>query len=140
MLLIPLSSHSGRPAEISAREKQNKPILSFAELPEFTILPGKILYDRYCAFCHGNTGKGDGLNAFSMRKRPANLQNILRDLSVETVEKVIFSGGPAVKLSGQMPAFGSTLSAGQLTKLQKYLRQQIQTAPGRQMKQTTGMP
>lgn len=31
-------------------------------LNNFTLKRGEILYERYCAFCHGRTGKGEGEN------------------------------------------------------------------------------
>jgi mono/diheme cytochrome c family protein len=105
---------------------QDKKILSFAELPEFNILPGKIIYDRYCAFCHGSEGKGDGLNAFSLQKRPADLQKVLVNRSDQEVEDVILLGGLAVNKSAQMPSFARTISARGLRQLQKYLREKIQ--------------
>ena len=34
---------------------------------------GEILYKRYCASCHGVTGKGDGPVAASLRRPPSDL-------------------------------------------------------------------
>jgi mono/diheme cytochrome c family protein len=37
---------------------------------------GEILYLRHCASCHGESGKGDGPVAASLRTRPADLTTI----------------------------------------------------------------
>lgn len=39
---------------------------------------GKQKYDLYCATCHGAGGKGDGVIAGSLRKRPADLTQLAR--------------------------------------------------------------
>jgi len=33
---------------------------------------GKKLYKQYCAICHGNSGKGDGMAGTSLNPRPSN--------------------------------------------------------------------
>src|SRR5690348_9044109 len=38
--------------------------------------PGRSLYVRYCAACHGPEGKGDGLVGTFMRTKPADLTAI----------------------------------------------------------------
>lgn len=37
-----------------------------------TIKSGKVLYQAYCAPCHGNNGKGDGPAATSLHPKPAD--------------------------------------------------------------------
>ena len=37
-----------------------------------TIKSGKVLYQAYCAPCHGNHGKGDGPAATSLHPKPAD--------------------------------------------------------------------
>ena len=39
-------------------------------------LDGRELYLRYCAACHGVSGKGDGPAATALRPRPANLTRL----------------------------------------------------------------
>lgn len=118
--------HFGQELRAAGQEGQSNKILLFTELPEFKILPGKIIYDRYCTFCHGNEGKGDGLNAFSLQKRPADLQKVLANRSDQEVAEVIAVGGFAVNKSAQMPAFARTVSARQLRLLQEFLREKIE--------------
>jgi mono/diheme cytochrome c family protein len=130
-LLAPLS-HFGREAKAAAPEEPGSEILSFAKLPEFNIPAGKIIYERYCTFCHGIEGKGDGLNAFSLQERPADLSTILVDRSEQEVSDAIVSGGSAANKSGQMPSFAQTISAWELRALQRYLRGKMHppTMPG----------
>lgn len=36
------------------------------------IQKGKKIYNQVCAVCHGTSGKGDGPNAITLKKKPAN--------------------------------------------------------------------
>jgi mono/diheme cytochrome c family protein len=98
--------------------------LTIKELPEFRITKGEVLYNRYCSFCHGESGAGDGLNAYSMPVKPRNFndQKVMAQKSDIEVEKVILSGGASQGLSKYMPAFGKTLSPGQVKHLVSFIR------------------
>ena len=78
-----------RPQNIS------KSKLTIKELPEFRITKGEVLYGRYCSFCHGESGDGDGLNAYSIPVKPRNFndQAFMALKSDVEFEKVILSGG-----------------------------------------------
>ncbi len=39
---------------------------------------GQVLYDRYCASCHGTSGKGDGPVAAALAKPPSDLTTLAR--------------------------------------------------------------
>ncbi len=39
---------------------------------EAATLAGKKLYTQFCAICHGNKGKGDGLAGMALKPRPAD--------------------------------------------------------------------
>lgn len=39
---------------------------------------GKLVYDRYCAVCHGREAKGDGVAASLLTVKPANLREIAK--------------------------------------------------------------
>ena len=95
-----------------------KPLL-VRQLPEFRIMKGEVLYARYCSFCHGDTGAGDGLNAFSIPVKPRNFsdQAAMAQRTEEELGLVIQAGGLSQGLSGYMPPFGKTLTALQI----KYL-------------------
>jgi len=47
-------------------------IINPIKITEPSINIGKKLYTTYCAACHGNKGKGDGLAAASLNPKPAN--------------------------------------------------------------------
>jgi len=98
--------------------------LTIKELPEFRITKGEIFYGRYCSFCHGESGAGDGLNAYSMPIKPRNFndQDIMEQKADIELEKVILSGGASQGLSKYMPAFGKTLSSRQTRHLIKFIR------------------
>ena len=94
------------------------------ELPEFRISKGEILYIRYCSFCHGESGEGDGLNAFRIPVKPFNFTNqeAMAQISDKELEKVILFGGTIQGLSSYMPAFGKTLSTHQVKHLVNFIR------------------
>lgn len=77
-------------------------------------VPGAEFYRTYCVACHGESARGDGPLAASMRRKPANLTEIARrnggqfpsDLVFRTIdgrEKVRGHGGP------DMPEWGDAL-------------------------------
>jgi mono/diheme cytochrome c family protein len=101
--------------------------LALDKLPEFRISKGEILYSRYCVFCHGESGKGDGLNAFSIPEKPFNLGNreLMGQKSDEELEKVILLGGASQELSKYMPSFANTLSYLQVKHLVDFIRKQL---------------
>jgi len=98
--------------------------LTINELPEFKISKGEILYGRFCSFCHGESGRGDGLNAYSMPVKPRNFNNqdMMAQKSDLELEKVILFGGNSQGLSKYMPAFDKTLSTRQVKHLVDFIR------------------
>jgi mono/diheme cytochrome c family protein len=113
-------------AEEAQKEQLKTPLL-IRELPEFRITKGKVLYTRYCSFCHGDAGGGDGLNSYSMPVKPRsfNNQDMMTQKTAEELEKVILSGGASQRLSGYMPAFSNTLSNLEAGHLVKYIREKL---------------
>jgi mono/diheme cytochrome c family protein len=73
-------------------------------------------YRHYCQTCHGETGAGDGFNAFNLDPRPRDLS----DPSFQTKKSdaeladTIRRGGAGVGLSALMPPWGHTLSTRQI--------------------------
>lgn len=106
----------------AANAASNKPPLSIQILGDFTISKGHILYQRYCLFCHGESGKGDGQNAFSLSKRPADFTLTLPRPEKEKMGAVIRQGGEKNNLSHDMPSFSKTLSDKQITLLVEYIQ------------------
>jgi mono/diheme cytochrome c family protein len=115
-----LAATLGLPAaNVGAAEK---PPLPIHDLPDFTISRGQVLYQRYCLFCHGETGRGDGQNSFSLKTRPADLSQIVPDRNDEQLLDVIIQGGAEKNLSPAMPSFGHTLTEKQIRQLIIFLR------------------
>ena len=109
LLFIHTTSHAG---------VINEP-LPLNDLPDFSISKGQVVYQRYCLFCHGEKGEGDGQNAFSLSKRPADLNNIVPERNDEQLFAIIKHGGI---LSSIMPSFENTLSELQIKQLIMYLK------------------
>jgi mono/diheme cytochrome c family protein len=86
------------------------------------------LYRRYCAPCHGESGRGDGFNAQYLPVRPADhsSQETMRARSDDTLFDGIHSGGSILNKSHFMPAFGATLSREQISALVRYIRELCQ--------------
>jgi mono/diheme cytochrome c family protein len=85
---------------------------------------GRATFEHYCQTCHGETGGGDGFNAFNLDPRPRDLsdpafQNKKTDADLKDV---IQRGGAGVGLSSLMPPWGKTLSGDQVDQTILYLR------------------
>ncbi len=85
---------------------------------------GKRLFDHYCLVCHGETGEGDGFNAYNLDPRPHSLADstYISVISDAIIEEVIARGGRGVNKSVLMPAYANTLSKEQIQYLVKYIR------------------
>ena len=92
--------------------------------PGYELRIGKEIYGHYCQTCHGETGAGDGFNAFNLDPRP-------RDLSAPAFQKkktdaeladAVRRGGAGVGLAAVMPPWGHTLSSRQIDQVVLYLR------------------
>lgn len=81
-------------------------------------------YVRYCAFCHGGNGKGDGLNAFNISTRPRDFTDTIamRGRTPVSIQKVIQNGGASNNLSNDMPPWGATLDSQSIAGLTEYIR------------------
>lgn len=85
---------------------------------------GKLLYDKYCAVCHGLEGKGDGFNAYNLDPRPKDFTETgyLETVSDDWLREVIREGGRGVKRSVLMPSYENTLTKNQIEDVVMYLR------------------
>jgi mono/diheme cytochrome c family protein len=73
---------------------------------------GHALYVRYCASCHGMSGKGDGPIAASLRQRPADLTQLAKRAGGRFDEPKVLSiidGRRSVAEHGprEMPVWGA---------------------------------
>ena len=85
---------------------------------------GRKLYASYCATCHGDKGKGDGMAAKSLPAKPADHTNgaTMNPLTDKFLVEIISKGGSAVGKSSFMPSWGSALDEKQIRELVAFIR------------------
>jgi mono/diheme cytochrome c family protein len=85
---------------------------------------GKEVFRHYCQTCHGETGVGDGFNAYNLDPRPRDLSDLAfqKRKSDADLADAVRRGGSGVGLSPLMPPWGHTLSARQIDEVIFYLR------------------
>jgi mono/diheme cytochrome c family protein len=85
-----------------------------------SIAAGQKLYDKQCAGCHGDTGKGDGTMGAELNPKPSNLADA--DWKHGPTDGEIFTViRDGVKTTG-MKAFAAKLTTHQLWDLVNYVR------------------
>jgi len=91
---------------------------------------GRAVYQHYCQTCHGETGAGDGFNAFNLDPHPRDLSDpaFQKAKSDADLTDAIRRGGSGVGLSALMPPWGHTLSDRQIADLVAFLRSLRRTA------------
>jgi mono/diheme cytochrome c family protein len=95
---------------------------------ELSLGPGRAVYERYCAICHGETGGGDGFNAYNVTSTfdvtPTALADsaVLASIADSTALEVIRHGGAAAGKSAAMPPWGNTLTPGEVIDVWRYVR------------------
>jgi mono/diheme cytochrome c family protein len=85
---------------------------------------GKLVFSYYCQTCHGETGAGDGFNAFNLDPKPRDLSDpaFQKSRLDEQLEDAVRRGGKGVGLSTLMPPWGRTLSDRQIAEVVRYVR------------------
>ncbi|MBI2525854.1 MAG: c-type cytochrome [Candidatus Rokubacteria bacterium] len=91
---------------------------------------GQQVFATYCANCHGQSGKGDGLSGQSLPIKPQDLTQgaVLNPLPDHFLFSLITRGGQAVGLSPLMPPFKPQLSDTQVNDVIAYVRTLAQPA------------
>jgi mono/diheme cytochrome c family protein len=86
--------------------------------------PGKAVYDKHCATCHGATGAADGPGAAALPIKPPPLTDgrLLNPLPDDFLYTVVRDGAAAVGLAPQMPAFGRLLTDREIRDVVTYVR------------------
>ena len=89
----------------------------------YTERQGQQLFEQYCVVCHGQSGEGDGFNAYNLNPKPHSLSDstYMRALSSETLTETISFGGKGVNKSVLMPAYQNTLSKTQISNVVVYI-------------------
>lgn len=99
--------------------------------PSYEERLGREVYEYHCQTCHGETGAGDGFNAFNLDPRPRDLTApaLHAQKSDADFEDAIRRGGIGVGLSPLMPPYGRTLSPDQLHAVVVFVRR-LRSQPG----------
>ena len=85
---------------------------------------GKTVFSYYCQTCHGETGAGDGFNAFNLDPKPRDLSDpaFQKKKSDQDLEDAVRRGGSGVGLTALMPPWGKTLSDREVAEVVRYVR------------------
>ncbi len=85
---------------------------------------GRVLYEDYCAICHGKQGNADGFNAYNLRTPPTRHTDpiLMGTLSDTQVHRMIKEGGKAMGRSPQMPPWGGVLNDREITEVTAFIR------------------
>ena len=84
---------------------------------------GHDIFAHYCATCHGDSGAGDGFNAYNLVPHPRDLSDpALQKKSDAEIADAIRRGGSGVGLSSLMPPWGHTLNERQIGEVVLYVR------------------
>jgi cbb3-type cytochrome c oxidase subunit III len=103
-------------------------VQKFLTAPAGSSEAGRRLYVFYCSGCHGPGGKGDGLNADTLRVRnnirPRNLTDstYFAGRTDQQIYDVVALGGGHMGKSVYMPAWTFTLSPEEIKDLVSYVR------------------
>jgi len=88
---------------------------------------GGEVYKTYCATCHGDTGKGDGIAAAALDPKPRDLSNAeyVSGLTDAHIKKVVTEGGGSVGMSAAMPAWGGIIPEADINNIIAYVRADV---------------
>lgn len=81
---------------------------------------GRVLFQHYCATCHGDEGKGDGQNASNLTPAPPDLTAPKTAPDPAYLRKVIALGSSAVGRSPLSPPWGRSLREQEIDDLVLY--------------------
>jgi len=112
------------PGQSSLAAKGEAAKQELERLMKFEEANGSEIYQRYCKVCHGDSGEGDGFNAFNLDPKPRSLvdQSAREQLTDEALTRSISLGGAGRNKSPLMPRWGRTLSGRQIRYVIAYIR------------------
>jgi mono/diheme cytochrome c family protein len=118
----PISAASTSP--VSASPAPEAPAAATPAPLPYEARMGKVTFAHYCQTCHGETGAGDGFNAFNLDPHPRDLSDpeFQKKKSDAELADAIRRGGAGVGLSALMPPWGHTLSDRQIGDVVLYVR------------------
>ena len=92
--------------------------------PAYELRLGREIFQHYCQTCHGETGAGDGFNAFNLDPRPRDISDpaFQKKKTDAELADAIQRGGAGVGLSALMPPWGRTLSRAEVDEVVLYIR------------------
>lgn len=90
------------------------------DTPAAAVYRGAIVFQHYCALCHGAKADGMGRAAKLYNPKPANL--VQSDKNDQYKELIIRQGGKALGRSEFMPPWGKELTDEQIADAVAYLR------------------
>jgi mono/diheme cytochrome c family protein len=83
---------------------------------------GRPIFAQYCATCHGDAGKGDGQNAYTLSPPPPDFSTSKNMADAAYVRRVITEGSAAIGRSPLSPPYGHTLTTQEIEYLTLYCR------------------
>ncbi len=88
---------------------------------------GKETYAKFCATCHGATGKGDGPGAAALNPKPRDLTDkaYMAKLDDRYLSDIITKGGAAAGKSPLMPPWGGALKAEEIQNVIAFVRSMV---------------
>jgi mono/diheme cytochrome c family protein len=106
------------------RSPQTPRVAQTKAMPSYELRLGRATYQHYCQTCHGETGAGDGFNAFNLDPHPRDLSDpaFQKKKTDADLADTIQRGGAGVGLSPLMPPWGKTLSNPQIGQTILYIR------------------
>ncbi len=121
VLVAPYGCGSRQPEDGAAESVK---ITQLTDLPKRSVTRGEQLYRHHCLFCHGEEGRGDGLNSYNLSVSPRNFADSRRidTRTDEQLAETIANGGQDSGLSKEMPPWGNTLTPGQIARLVDHIR------------------
>ncbi len=123
-LIVGFLAHDAKGPDVppARADGANAPAVAAPAVP--TPANGVALYAKWCATCHGVTGKGDGPDARYLPIPPARHadENTMSRRPDDSLFDIIAAGGLAWGRSPRMPAFGSTLTDGEIRSLVSRIR------------------
>jgi mono/diheme cytochrome c family protein len=86
--------------------------------------PGRAVYVKHCATCHGDTGQSDGPGAAALPIKPPPFTDgrLINPLTDDFLHQVVRDGSGSVGLAPQMPAFGPFLTDREIRDVVAYVR------------------